>query len=63
MDAPAGPSPEHKLAENVRDACLKAARAGYEDAALRGLCREGAWEAAMSAVEKVDLATVVEDSA
>lgn len=32
-----------------------AAQAAYEDAALRGLCCEGAWEVAVSAMRLLDL--------
>ncbi|AWN15757.1 acetyltransferase [Salinisphaera sp. LB1] len=43
------------LAERVRSACVEAARLGYEDAAMSGLCGEGALEAAIGAIEKLDL--------
>lgn len=43
------------VAEATRQACIKAALSGYEDALLSGLCREGAWEAAVSAIRRVDL--------
>lgn len=46
------------LAERVRSACIDAALAGYENAAISGLCREGAWEAAISAMRMVDLAAL-----
>jgi hypothetical protein len=38
------------LAEAVRAACLKAAREGYESAAMSGLCHEGAVEASLDAI-------------
>ena len=41
--------------ERVRQLLVQAAVAAYEDAALRGLCAEGAWEAAVSALRQVDL--------
>lgn len=41
--------------ELVREACAEAAVRGYEDASFRGLCHEGAWEAAVSAIRRVDL--------
>jgi formiminotetrahydrofolate cyclodeaminase len=44
----------HPVAEAIRDACVAAALAGYEDALVSGLCREGAWEAAISAVRRLD---------
>jgi len=46
---------ELELAERVRAACAEAAAAGYEDAAIRGLCGEGALEAAISAIQRLDL--------
>lgn len=48
-----------KLAVAVRDACLEAAKQGYERAAISGLCEEGALEAALSAIHMVDLDAVV----
>lgn len=47
--------PRMRLAERVREACLEAALAGYENASISGLCHEGAWEAAVSAIQMVDL--------
>ncbi|MGB7755212.1 MAG: hypothetical protein WBL23_04015 [Salinisphaera sp.] len=46
---------ELRMAERVRSACVEAARLGYEDAAMSGLCGEGALEAAIGAIEKLDL--------
>lgn len=43
------------MKEQVRAACLKAARDAYEDALMRGLCAEGALEAALGAIETLDL--------
>jgi len=43
------------LANRIRRACLTAAREGFEDAELSGLCREGCMEAALSAIEMVDI--------
>ncbi|MCA9836091.1 MAG: hypothetical protein KC422_04230 [Trueperaceae bacterium] len=42
------------LADAIREACIKAALEGYEDAAISGLCHEGAWEAAISAMRKLE---------
>lgn len=47
------------LAEIVRRVCVEAAIGGYERAALSGLCREGAWEAAISAMRMVELEALV----
>ena len=50
-----------KLAEAVRAACLKAARQGYEQAAAGGLCHEGAVEAALGAIEMIDLGALLSE--
>jgi hypothetical protein len=42
-------------AEAVRRACIEAALAAYEDAGISGLCAEGRWEAAVSAMQSLDL--------
>jgi uncharacterized protein (DUF952 family) len=47
------------LAEAVRGACLTAARDGFEQAATDGLCAEGAVEAALSAIQRLDLADLL----
>jgi len=52
-----------RLAEAVRQACLKAASEGYESAALSGLCHEGAMEAALDAIRRLDIETVVQTAA
>jgi len=43
------------VAEVVRKACIEAALAAYEDAGISGLCAEGRWEAAVSAMQSLDL--------
>jgi len=48
-----------RLAQLVRDACIQAAREGYERAAMSGLCEEGALEAALSAIHMLDLDEVL----
>jgi hypothetical protein len=52
------PDPQ-QLAERVRRALLGAALSAYEDAAVRGLCCEGAWEVAVGAMRELDLSGVV----
>jgi catechol 2,3-dioxygenase-like lactoylglutathione lyase family enzyme len=42
-------------AEQVRTAIIEAALAAYEDAGVRGLCGDGAWEAAVAAMRSVEL--------
>ena len=51
---------DKKLAETVRDACLEAARQAYEDASIRGLCHEGAWECAVGAIRSLDVTAILQ---
>ncbi|OMH38074.1 acetyltransferase [Motiliproteus sp. MSK22-1] len=51
------------IAETVRDACIEAALEGYENAAISGLCREGAWEAAISSIRMVDIEAILKKQA
>jgi hypothetical protein len=44
-----------EIAEAARRACIAAALAAYEDAGVLGLCAEGRWEAAISAMQSLDL--------
>jgi hypothetical protein len=44
-----------RLAEEVKQACITAAREGYAQAAASGLCDEGAFEAAVGAMQMLDL--------
>lgn len=53
---------ELSTAERVRSACIEAARAGYQDAAIAGLCAEGALEAALGAIDRLDLRAVLTDA-
>ena len=53
-DAKTTKSDEHE-AELIRAALIQAALDGYEHAAQSGLCAEGAWEAAISAMRRLDL--------
>lgn len=52
-----------RLAEAVRRACVEAALEAYEDAQIRGLCHEGAWECAVGAVSQVDIRRIVAELA
>ncbi len=57
------PQPETiHLAEAVRQACLEAVLHAYEDAAIRGLCAEGAWECAVGALRSLDVEEVIEQA-
>lgn len=49
------------VAEQVRQACVEAARDGYEEARISGLCEEGAVEAAISAIQMLDLDALLYD--
>ena len=48
------------LAEVVRAACIQAALDAYEEGGVLGLCAEGRWEYAISALRQLDLATLIE---
>lgn len=48
-----------QIAQIVREACIDAAREGFTDASIQGLCQEGAMEAAMSAIERLDLSNLL----
>jgi len=47
------------LAESVRKACIEAARDGFNDASMSGLCTEGAMEAAVSSIQKLNLESII----
>jgi len=49
-----------RLTEEVRNACVEAAIDGYEQAALSGLCGEGALEAAIGAIRMAGLDALAE---
>lgn len=44
-----------ETAEQIRQACINAAREGFMDASISGLCTEGAMEAAISAMQTLNL--------
>lgn len=48
-------SNERRLAETVRAACIEAALAAYEEGGVLGLCAEGRWEYAISALRQLDV--------
>ena len=49
-----------RIAEAIRAACLVAALEGYEDASMRGLCHEGAWECAIGAIQSLNVKRILE---
>lgn len=51
-----------QLGEAVRRACLEAALAGHEAASISGLCAEGAFEAALSEIQRLDVGALAEAS-
>jgi len=44
-----------RFAEEVRKVVLQSGVDDYEDAAMQGLCCEGAWEVALTAMRRLDL--------
>lgn len=46
------------IAEQVRQACIQEAIRAYEDAGISGLCHEGRFEAAISALRMLDLSAL-----
>ena len=47
-----------QLAERVRAALIEHALAVHADAGIRGLCAQGAWEAAVGALRSLDLGPI-----
>jgi hypothetical protein len=50
-----------RLAERIRAVCIKAAIEGYQHASISGLCGEGAFENAVSAIRVVNLTDVLKE--
>lgn len=51
-----------KLAQKVKEACVQAAREGFEDASMRGLCNEGAVEAAIGHIQSLKMEQIIEEA-
>ena len=49
------------LAKRIRKTCIEAALQAYEDAGIQGLCAEGRWEAAVSALRTVELVPLLHE--
>jgi hypothetical protein len=49
-----------RIAEAIRAACLEAALESYEEAGMRGLCHEGAWECAIGAMRSLNVKRILE---
>lgn len=50
------------LAESIRQACIEAARDGFRDASMSGLCSEGAMEAAVGAMQSLDIEQLIKQA-
>lgn len=50
---------DKEFAEKIREACIKAAREGFMDASISGLCTEGAMEAAISAMQSLEIEKIL----
>ena len=50
------------IIERIRAACIEAAVEGYEEAAANGLCAQGSWEAAIGAMQSLDVAGLIQES-
>ncbi|SMO86613.1 acetyltransferase [Fodinibius sediminis] len=51
-----------EVAQKVQNACIQAAREGFQEASMSGLCTEGAAEAAISAIQRLDLDDLLDDT-
>jgi hypothetical protein len=63
MDQARDSSDKNQLAEAIRTACLQAGLDAYEDASIRGLCHEGAWECAVGAIQSLDVEDILQKQA
>ncbi len=50
---------QRRIAEAIREACLRVAVESYERAGLSGLCDEGRWEVAADAMRTLDLEVIL----
>jgi pentatricopeptide repeat protein len=55
-------STEIEIAQTVRDACISAVKRGFQDASMNGLCKEGSIEAAISAIQLLDMEKIIAES-
>ncbi len=46
---------KQNFAELVKQACVKTALDAYEEASIKGLCHEGAWEYAIDAMRNLKI--------
>lgn len=54
------PKTQKELVHRVRDECIQTALSAYENASISGLCGEGAFEAAISALRMMNVDDLVE---
>ncbi len=54
---------KRELAEAVREACVRVALEGYEEAGLAGLCDEGRWEMAIDSIRSLDVQALLKQYA
>lgn len=47
------------LAKLVQQSCIQAAKEGFQDALISGLCADGAMEAAISQIQMLNLETII----
>lgn len=52
----------YQLAEKVKEACIEAAKDGFKDASISGLCTDGAMEAAVSSIQKLDPQKILDEN-
>lgn len=52
---------DQELAEKIRTKCIEAAKEGFRDASMSGLCADGAMEAAISAMQSLDLDQLIKE--
>lgn len=53
---------EQILAEKIRTRCIEAAKDGFKDASMSGLCADGAMEAAISAMQSLGLDRLLKET-
>ncbi|MDZ7716816.1 MAG: acetyltransferase [Balneolaceae bacterium] len=51
-----------QLAQEVQDACFEAAKEGFQEASISGLCRDGAIEAALGAIQSLDINKLIKQA-
>ena len=50
------------MAQRIRQACIQAAKEGFRDASMSGLCTEGAIEAAIGAMQTLDIEKIAAEA-